>query len=327
MVDVGRLRADLKRGALVTAANWPLVLIQFAADTTFKIVLVVPVLGGALLVGVAAGGDASELLASDLRHLAGATFDALAVVPGALAAFGLAVGLVLVGGAVLMFVVKGGTLAVLVRAVREAGPIERPPLRVAALKVAQRFTIDSYLDGCAHFARRFVALGLSLLVVYVASGALYLAIVVSAYRAAAGRILWFGWTLFAAIVTIALLVWLTAVNLGYVLTQMIIAADDAGPSASMRRAGRFVRARFVELVSIFGVVFVLVVVATVASILAAMGLGLIGFVPVVGWLVVPLQIAAWILRGILFQYLGLTAVGAYLVEYAAYREAEGREAA
>ena len=42
----------------------------------------------------------------------------------------------------------------------------------------------------------------------------------------------------------------------------------------------------------------LVDLATVASILATAGLGLIAFVPLAGLAVVPLQFAAWLLRGI-----------------------------
>jgi hypothetical protein len=34
--------------------------------------------------------------------------------------------------------------------------------------------------------------------------------------------------------------------------------------------------------------------------------------------VLPLQILAWLLRGVIFQYLGLTAIGAYLQLYRAY---------
>ena len=47
----------LKRGALVTAANWHVVLVQFVADALFKTLLAVPVVGGVflvvLLIGVA----------------------------------------------------------------------------------------------------------------------------------------------------------------------------------------------------------------------------------------------------------------------------------
>ena len=67
------------------------------------------------------------------------------------------------------------------------------------------------------------------------------------------------------------------------------------------------------------------VLATVASILATAGLGLIAFVPFVGLAVVPLQFAAWFLRGVVFQYLALTALGGYLAQYRLY--ARGTDAA
>jgi hypothetical protein len=42
---------------------------------------------------------------------------------------------------------------------------------------------------------------------------------------------------------------------------------------------------------------------------------LISFVPFVGLAVFPLQAIAWFVRGMLFQYLGLTALGSYLTLY------------
>ena len=44
-------------------------------------------------------------------------------------------------------------------------------------------------------------------------------------------------------------------------------------------------------------------------------LGLISFGPFVGLAVFPLQAIAWFVRGMLFQYLGLTALGSYLTLY------------
>jgi len=45
---------------------------------------------------------------------------------------------------------------------------------------------------------------------------------------------------------------------------------------------------------------------------------LIAFVPLVGLAVFPLQIAALILRGLVFEYIGLTAMGAYITLYRQY---------
>jgi hypothetical protein len=66
---------------------------------------------------------------------------------------------------------------------------------------------------------------------------------------------------------------------------------------------------------VFLVVVAVVVAATFASFLAWSGVGLIAFVPLVGLAVFPLQIAALLLRGLVFEYLGLAALGAYLTVY------------
>jgi hypothetical protein len=63
------------------------------------------------------------------------------------------------------------------------------------------------------------------------------------------------------------------------------------------------------------------VLATAASIVATTGLGLIAFVPLVGLAVLPLQLAAWLIREIVFEYLGLAALGAYLSHYRWYYRA------
>src|SRR5512145_292832 len=44
------LKAALKRGALVAAANWPLVVVQFIAESMLKLLLAVPTIGGLFLV-------------------------------------------------------------------------------------------------------------------------------------------------------------------------------------------------------------------------------------------------------------------------------------
>jgi hypothetical protein len=58
-----------------------------------------------------------------------------------------------------------------------------------------------------------------------------------------------------------------------------------------------------------------VVGATVISVVATTSLGLIAFVPFVGLAVVPLQLLAWLFRGVVFQFIGLSALGAYLHLY------------
>jgi hypothetical protein len=52
--------------------------------------------------------------------------------------------------------------------------------------------------------------------------------------------------------------------------------------------------------------------ATGASILATTQLGLIGFVPFIGLAALPLQVLAWLVRGVVFQFVGLTGLATYL---------------
>jgi hypothetical protein len=66
----------------------------------------------------------------------------------------------------------------------------------------------------------------------------------------------------------------------------------------------------------------LILAATAASLLATAALGLVAFVPFFGLAAIPLQLLAWLLRGLVFQYLGLTSVGAYLKLYRRFSGAE-----
>ena len=75
----------------------------------------------------------------------------------------------------------------------------------------------------------------------------------------------------------------------------------------------------------FGVILVVIVASTFASALAWSGVGLIAFVPLVGLAVFPLQLAALLLRGIVFEFIGLGALAAYAALY--HRHLEKRERA
>jgi hypothetical protein len=152
----------------------------------------------------------------------------------------------------------------------------------------------------------------------VATAVIYLSAVVGGYALAGNSGVLLGWTFAAALASSALVVWITVVNLLYLLTQMAIAVEDLGVRQAVVRVGQFIRASLREVAGIFGVVLLLVGVATIASIMATAGLGLIAFVPLVGLAMVPLQVAAWLLRGFVFEYLALTAFGAYLTQYRYY---------
>jgi hypothetical protein len=309
------LKLLLKRGALLAAANWPTVAIQFAAQTAFKIMLAVPLVAAAVLVAALLGGDVAHLLQGGLRDMFETIAAALTAEPVALAAFVAAFALVLVGGSMFMFLVKGGTVTVLVAAHDGVGPIEREPLTLHLVQSASRFTLERFVAGCSHLFRRYVILGLTLMVAYAVSAAAYVAFIAVGYRSAGEGFWMIAWTFVAAIAAIALVVWITAVNFLYLLAQIAVASEDSSVAEAIRAVARFVRAEFRELGRIFLVVLAMVVAATVASALAWSGVALIAFVPVVGLAVIPLQLAALLVRGVVFEYIGLTALGAYVTLY------------
>jgi hypothetical protein len=318
------LKQLLKRGALLAAANWQTVAIQFAAQTTMQVMLAVPIVGAAILVAVMLGADLANLLQGSLRDIFTATADRLLAEPVALVAFVSAFSIVLCGGSVFMFLVKGGTMDILVAANDACGPLERESITIDALRPAAQFSLPCFLVGCSRFFRRYVALGALLMVVYGVSAALYVAFVIVGYRAAGGRDLMIGWAFLAALSAVALVLWITLVNLVYLLLQIAIAVENVGIADAGRSVLRFVRSEFRELGSVFLVIFGIVAAATLVSALAWSGVGLIAFIPLVGLAVFPLQILALLLRGLVFEYIGLTALGAYLT---LYRRAAGVRAA
>jgi hypothetical protein len=309
------LKLLLKRGALLAAANWPAVAIQFVAETTFQALLAVPIVGAALLVAVLIGGDLGELLQGSPRDIAARIAGALASDPTALVSFGLAFSIALAAGSALMFLVKGGTLEVLLAAHEGAGDIERRAITLESMTPAACFTLPRFIRGCTRLFRRYVVLGLALTVAQGISGAAYLAFLYYGYRAAEGLLDVLGWTVIAAVAAAAVIMWITLVNCVYLLMQIAMAADNLGFVDACRAVGRFIRAEFSVLTRIFLIILGLVVGATLASALAWSGVGLIAFVPLVGLAVIPLQIAALIVRGLAFEYIGLAAAGAYLTLY------------
>src|SRR3954469_22466753 len=122
------LKLLLKRGALLAAANWPVIAIQFVAAATFQVLLAVPLIGAAILVALLLGADLAELLRGSLRDMFTTVASALVSEPIALGAFVAAFAVVLFGGSMLIFLVKGGTVDVRGAAPRAAGPLEREPI-------------------------------------------------------------------------------------------------------------------------------------------------------------------------------------------------------
>lgn len=224
-----------------------------------------------------------------------------------------------------MFVLRGGTVSVLVAAERHAGPIERYPLRLPLVRRASRAHVDIFMDGLRHVRRRFLRLGFLLLGLYAASGGLFLLVVVAGYRTLGAEGLAAAWTAMAAGFSGVLVAWITIVNTAYLIVQVMVVAADVSIRRAARIALGLVRQEARLMLGIFVVTIGLVGVATLVSVVTTAGLGLMSFVPFVGLTVLPLQLIAWLLRGLLFQHLTLTSAGAYLTVYEASASGAGVE--
>ncbi len=305
------IKTSLKRGALVTAANWQVIAIQFVAESAFKALLVVPVVGAAFLLALLVGSSVEEVITGDLRQTMALAIAALGEHTPALVAYLGGVAAVVVGGSLLMFVVKAGSVAVLVRAERRSPAVERPPLMVSTVRQAEAFTLEQFADGMVELRARFVSLGLCLLVIYGVTGAVYLMGLMGSYHwASVIDARWLGPTL-AALASTALVAWITVVNLLYLLTQILIASRDISVGRALAALPRLVVVEWQLVGGVFVVMLVLVLLATAASILASAAVGVIGFVPFAGFAMLPLQLLAWLARGLLFEFLGLSALTAY----------------
>jgi hypothetical protein len=311
MTRLAALKTTLKRGALVTAANWPVVLIQFVTESTFKLLLAVPVAGGILLVALALGRDVGDLLDGSGREIVTNVAGALLDHPGAFASFIVSAAVVLVGGATLTFLVKGGTVLVLAHGATVTASLERPQLSLPHLQRAAAFSVPLFVDGSTRLFPRYVRLGFGLLAAYALSGAAFLAGLFVSYPAGDGTLAW----PLVTTATVLFVCWITVLNLFYLVVQMIVAVEECGVREAVRHARTFLGRDLRRVASVFVVVLGLVILATIGSTVAAAGLGLVSFVPILGLAVLPLQAAAWLVRGIVFQYLGLTALGAYLTLY------------
>lgn len=303
------LKPVLKRGALVAAANWQVTLIQATADSLFKLLLATPVIGGLFLVGLVIGAAPEDLLSLEWREMAATIITSLLSHPVVLVAFLASLGVVVVGGSVFIFLVKAGAVAVLVKGEREAGSIEQPPLHFDVVKRASKFSAELYIDSARSLFPRYARLGFMLMGLYLLSGALYLlAAYESGFRGDLGGLLTF-------VMTIGFVSWITIINLVYLLMQIVIAAEDCSVAKAWRYVVAFVRQQRRGVSTVFGVILALVIAATGVSLLATAALGLIAFVPFVGLAVLPLQLLAWVFRGVVFQFLGLTSIGAYMRLY------------
>jgi hypothetical protein len=309
------LRAALRRGALITAANWPVVLIEFSIESLFKLALAVPVIGGALMVAALIGADVGEVIAEGIRPTADVVFGFLASAPAALVCFLMALGVVALGGEIVMLVVKSCTLHILVHGERRAGPVESEALSVQMMREAQAFSLDLLLSGGQRYWRRAVTLALWLGAAYATIGSIYIA-VVSLGVGNVGQRFGFGAGPLALLVaTSAGVVGVTILNLVYDLVRVIVLTDDCRVSTAIGRLRRFLVEDARQVVGIFAVMSTVGMLAAAIALLATAGTTLVGSLPFLGLLLLPLQAAAWLVRGLVFQYLGLASLSAYQSQY------------
>ena len=299
-------RRTLKRGALIAVANWPTLVIQASADAIFKVVVALPVVGGIVLAALVIGAEPAALLSLDVRDMGATVFALLAARPATLAAFVAAVGTAIVGASMLAFLVKAGSVAIIVRSERETGPVEQPP-PTGHVAVSPGFSVSQFSDAVRRFGPRFIRLGCGLLTAYALSGAVYFQVVFGAGRPGA----WFS----AAVATATLVVWITVVNLLYLLAQVVMTAEDCGVMAACRRVLMLVARHWRVVVRVCAFVLAIVAGATVASLLATAALGFVAFVPFFWLAVLPLQLGAWLLRALVQQLISLSAVAAYASVY------------
>jgi hypothetical protein len=303
---VDLLKLSLKRGALVTAANWQVVLVQFVADTLFKTLVAVPIVGGLVLVALVVGGNPIDLLRfDDLTQTVSTMVGVLLAQPIALAAFIAALGVILAGGSIMMFALKAGSVTVLLAGDRSAGAIEVPPLRMSALREANQATLERFTSGVRRLFMRYLRLGIALTIVYALIAVAYLALLLNPSVPQTSPMI-------LTLAALSMLVVITLVNFIYLLLQIVMAAEDCGVFEAVPHVARLIRRRTKELAQVLAAILALMLLATGASILATTALGLIAFVPFVGLAALPLQVVAWLVRGVVFQYVGLTGVATYV---------------
>jgi hypothetical protein len=297
------------------------VLVQFVADTLFKTLVAVPVVGGLVLVALVVGGNPFDLLRlDDLTQTISTMVGVLAAQPVALAAFAAALAVIIAGGSMMMFAVKAGTVSILLAGDRAAGAIELQPLGMSVLREANQTNLERFTTGVRVLFFRYLRLGILLTLLYAIIGAAYVLVVFGPSLPEALES-----PLLVTIASLLVLLVITLVNFVYLLMQIVMASEDCGVIEAVPHVGRLLRRRTFELGQVLAAILALMLMATGASILATTQLGLISFVPFVGLAALPLQVFAWLVRGVVFQFVGLTGVATYLRMHFALQSA-GAEA-
>jgi hypothetical protein len=185
--------------------------------------------------------------------------------------------------------------------------IEEPPLRLSALRQANQATLERFVGGVKQLFPRYLRLGMLLMLVYAVIAGTYLAFLFGPPISPL-----FDGPLVTTLTSLGVIVVITLVNFLYLLMQIMIAAEDCSVAEAVPHVARLIRKQTKELAQVLAAILSLILMATGASILATTALGLIAFVPFVGLAALPLQIFAWLVRGVVFQFVGLTGVSTYL---------------
>ena len=296
-------------------ANWPVVLIDLSASAFAKTTVIVPVAGGALMVGALVGSGIGERFRDGVIPVVEAVLASLRSSPEALAAFLVATALVWVASDVLVFVVKGGTLSVLVDADRTTGDLGRRVIGETELTGARRFTAAGIVAGARQFARPMVQLAFLRAAAYLGVGCGYLLVVAGAVSAGAEGGWPAAWSAVLLLATSASLVFVSAVNLACDLVRITIVTDDCSVWTAIGRVRLFVVEDARQVMGIVAVIAGIQIVASLVALLAAAGLAPVAYLPVVSLAVVPLQLAFWLVRGGLFEFAALSSVAACQTQY------------
>jgi hypothetical protein len=299
----------------VTAANWPVIVIELVIESLLKFAVAVPVVGGAFMVAVLLGADVRTLLEEGLRSMAELILNLLTSAPMAFVSFVAAVALVGFGGSLIMFVVKSGTLSVLVAGERAAPDADRTPVRLDWFRRSSVYRVEDLLDAILHFRGRSIALTVVLGLAYAAVTVVYAVLIRATFGLTQDPVWVSVWPLAVAVITSAGLVSVAGINLFFDLTRIVVVVEDCGIRAAGVRLWRFLVADARHVLGIFGVMGAVGAVATAAALVATAGLALISWVPIAGLIVVPLQIVAWLVRGLIFQFMDLTTMVAYEAQY------------
>src|SRR5690606_18337965 len=156
--------------------------------------------------------------------------------------------------------------------------------------------------------------------VYAAIGGVYLAVVAGGLFSLGSR--WVpAWSALVLLATSGAVMVAVLANLAYTLLRVVIVTDDCDVGTAVGRLVRFVVEDARQVIGIFAAIGGIQVVAGALTLMTAAGLAPMAYLPLASLVVIPLQIAIWIVRGLLLESLSLCAVAAYQTQYRRFSDA------